>query len=112
MSETQSAAKQRKPTLTREAMYALIRSPIVTEKSTAVSNHNQVMFRVAMDATKPQIKEAVEGLFGVKVMAVNTLVQKGKTKRFKGRPGKRSDVKKAFVKLAAGQSIDLSSGLA
>jgi large subunit ribosomal protein L23 len=112
MSETQSAARKRKPTLSREAMYALIRSPIVTEKSTAVSEHNQVMFRVAMDATKPQIKEAVEGLFGVKVMAVNTLVQKGKTKRFKGRPGKRSDVKKAFVQLAAGQSIDLSTGLA
>jgi large subunit ribosomal protein L23 len=111
MSETQPAAK-RKPTLSREAMYALIRSPIITEKSTAISEHNQVMFRVAMDATKPQIKEAVEGLFGVQVMAVNTLVQKGKTKRFKGRPGKRSDVKKAFVKLAAGQSIDLTTGLA
>jgi large subunit ribosomal protein L23 len=93
-------------------MYSLIRSPIVTEKSTAVSEHNQVMFRVAMDATKPQIKEAVEGLFGVTVTGVNTLVQKGKTKRFKGRPGKRSDVKKAFVTLAAGQSIDLSVGLA
>ena len=112
MSETQSAARKRKPTLSREAMYALIRSPIVTEKSTAVSEHNQVMFRVAPDATKPQIREAVEGLFGVKVTAVNTLVQKGKTKRFKGRPGKRSDVKKAFVTLAAGQSIDLSVGLA
>ncbi len=65
------------------------------------------MFRVAPDATKPEIKAAVEGLFGVKVLAVNTLVQKGKTKRFKGRPGGRSDVKKAFVTLAAGQSIDL-----
>jgi large subunit ribosomal protein L23 len=112
MSETQTAAKPRKPTLTREAMYQLIRSPIITEKSTAISEHNQVMFRVAPHATKPQIKEAVEGLFGVKVMAVNTLVQKGKTKRFKGRPGKRSDVKKAFVKLAEGQSIDIASGLA
>jgi len=112
MSETQPVATKRKPTLSREAMYALIRSPIVTEKSTAISEHNQVMFRVAPHATKPQIKAAVEGLFGVKVMAVNTLVQKGKTKRFKGRPGKRSDVKKAFVKLAAGQSIDLSIGLA
>jgi large subunit ribosomal protein L23 len=112
MSETQTAARKRKPTLTREAMYSLIRNPIITEKSTAISEHNQVMFRVAMDATKPQIKEAVEGLFGVKVMAVNTLVQKGKTKRFKGRPGKRSDVKKAFVQLAAGQSIDFTTGLA
>jgi large subunit ribosomal protein L23 len=112
MSDTQTAARKRQPTLSREAMYALIRSPIITEKSTAISEHNQVMFRVAPHATKPQIKEAVEGLFGVQVMAVNTLVQKGKTKRFKGRPGKRSDVKKAFVKLAEGQSIDLSTGLA
>lgn len=112
MSETQPAPTKRKPTLTREAMYALIRSPIITEKSTAISEHNQVMFRVAPHATKPQIKAAVEGLFGVKVMAVNTLVQKGKTKRFKGRPGKRSDVKKAFVKLAEGQSIDFTTGLA
>jgi large subunit ribosomal protein L23 len=111
MSETQTTAKPRKPTLTREAMYALIRNPIVTEKSTAVSVHNQVMFRVALNATKPQIKEAVEGLFGVKVEAVNTLVQKGKTKRFKGRPGKRSDVKKAFVQLAKGQEIDFTAGL-
>jgi large subunit ribosomal protein L23 len=111
MSETQTAAKPRKPTLTREAMYALIRNPIVTEKSTAVSQHNQMMFRVALNATKPQIKEAVEGLFGVKVVAVNTLVQKGKTKRFKGRPGKRSDVKKAFVQLAQGQEIDFTAGL-
>lgn len=111
MSETRPAAKTRKPTLSREAMYELIRSPIVTEKSTAISEHNQVMFRVAPHATKPQIKEAVEGLFGVKVMAVNTLVQKGKTKKFKGRPGKRSDVKKAFVRLAEGQSIDLAAGL-
>ena len=112
MSDTQPAARKRKPTLTREAMYALIRNPIVTEKSTAVSVHNQVMFRVALNATKPQIKEAVEGLFGVTVTGVNTLVQKGKTKRFKGRPGRRSDVKKAFVTLAAGQSIDLTVGLA
>jgi large subunit ribosomal protein L23 len=115
MSETQAAAgktkKKKKPTLSREAMYSIIRNPIVTEKSTAVSEHNQVMFRVAIDATKPQIREAVEGLFGVKVLGVNTLVQKGKTKKFKGRPGKRSDVKKAFVKLAEGQSIDFTTGL-
>ena len=70
------------------------------------------MFRVATDANKREIKAAVEGLFGVTVLAVNTLVQKGKTKRFKGRPGQRSDVKKAFVKLAAGQSIDFTTGLA
>ena len=70
------------------------------------------MFSVAPDATKREIKTAVEGLFGVTVLAVNTLVQKGKTKRFRGRPGRRTDVKKAFVKLAAGQSIDFSTGLA
>jgi large subunit ribosomal protein L23 len=73
---------------------------------------NQVVFRVAIGASKPEIKAAVEGLFGVKVLGVNTLVQKGKTKRFKGRPGRRSDVKKAFVKLADGQSIDFTTGLA
>ena|SRR6185312_12087583 len=112
MSETQTAAKKRQPTLSREAMYAIIRNPMVTEKSTAISEHNQVMFRVTIDATKPQIKQAVEGLFGVTVLAVNTLVQKGKTKKFKGRPGRRSDVKKAFVKLAPGQSIDFTTGLA
>ena len=77
-----------------------------------LSEKSQVVFRVAIDATKPEIKAAVEGLFGVKVLAVNTLVQKGKTKRFKGRPGVRSDVKKAFVKLAEGQTIDLTTGLA
>lgn len=110
MSETQ--AKPRKPTLTREQMYALIRRPLVTEKSTMISEHKQYMFRVALDATKPQIKEAIEGLFNVKVVAVNTLVHKGKTKRFKGRPGKRSDVKKAFVQLAEGSEIDFTAGLA
>ena len=110
MSETQAA--KRKPRLSREAMYEIIRNPMVTEKATALSEKGQVVFRVAPDATKPEIKAAVEGLFGVKVLSVNTLVQKGKTKRFKGRPGRRSDVKKAFVRLAAGQSIDLSTGLA
>jgi large subunit ribosomal protein L23 len=110
MSETQ--ARPRKPTLTREEMYVLIRRPLVTEKSTMISEHRQYIFRVAMDATKPQIKEAIEGLFNVKVVAVNTLVQKGKTKRFKGRPGRRSDVKKAFVQLAEGSEIDYSAGLA
>ena len=93
-------------------MYQIIRSPVITEKATMLSEQNQFVFRVALDATKPEIKAAVEGLFGVKVLAVNTLVQKGKTKRFKGRPGRRSDVKKAFVKLADGQSIDFTTGLA
>ena len=77
-----------------------------------LSENGQFVFRVAPDANKREIKAAVEGLFGVTVLAVNTLVQKGKTKRFRGRPGSRSDVKKAFVKLAAGQSIDFTTGLA
>ena len=102
----------RKPQLSRETMYAIIRSPVITEKATTLTERNQVVFRVALEATKPEIKAAVEGLFGVTVMAVNTLVQKGKTKRFRGRPGRRSDVKKAYVTLAAGQSIDLTTGLA
>jgi large subunit ribosomal protein L23 len=109
MSGTQT---KRKPKLSREAMYQVIRNPLITEKATMLSEHGQFVFKVAPDATKPEIKAAIEGLFGVTVLAVNTLVQKGKTKRFKGRPGRRSDVKKAFVKLAAGQSIDFTTGLA
>ena len=102
----------RKKQLSREAMYQVIRSPLITEKATALSEKGQFVFRVAIDASKPEIKAAVEGLFGVTVLGVNTLVQKGKTKKFKGRPGVRSDVKKAFVRLAAGQSIDFTTGLA
>ncbi|KAA5612357.1 50S ribosomal protein L23 [Rhodovastum atsumiense] len=98
--------------MSREAMYQVIRSPLVTEKATGLGESGQMVFRVALTATKPQIREAIEGLFGVKVLAVNTLVQKGKAKRFKGRPGQRSDVKKAYVRLAAGQTIDLTTGLA
>jgi large subunit ribosomal protein L23 len=101
-----------KAKLSREAMYQIIRSPLITEKATQLSEQGQFVFRVAIKATKPEIKAAIEGLFGVTVLAVNTLVQKGKTKRFKGRPGQRSDVKKAFVKLAPGQSIDFTTGLA
>jgi large subunit ribosomal protein L23 len=93
------------------AMYDVILAPLVTEKSTRVSEHNQVIFKVKKDATKPEIKKAVEGLFGVKVTAVNTLVQKGKMKRFRGRVGYRSDVKKAIVTLAEGQSIDVTTGI-
>ena len=93
------------------AMYEVILAPVVTEKSTRVSEHNQIVFKVRMDATKPEIKKAVEGLFGVKVTAVNTLVQKGKMKRFRGRVGFRSDVKKAIVTLAEGQSIDVTTGI-
>ncbi len=110
MSETTGAPRQR--ILSREAMYQIIRSPVITEKATRLGETNQMVFRVALDATKPEIKAAVEGLFGVKVLAVNTLLQKGKTKRFKGRPGRRTDVKKAYVRLAEGQSIDLTTGLA
>lgn len=111
MSET-AAAPKKGPKLSREGMYNIIRSPVITEKATMLSEIGQVVFRVAIDATKPEIKTAVEGLFGVKVIGVNTVVTKGKTKRFKGRPGVRSDVKKAYVRLAEGQSIDLSTGLA
>jgi len=102
----------RKPLLSREAIYQIIRSPVITEKATRLTEQGQIVFRVAIDASKPEIKEAIERLFGVKVLAVNTLVHKGKTKRFKGRPGVRSDVKKAYVRLAEGQSIDLNTGLA
>jgi large subunit ribosomal protein L23 len=113
MSDTKkSATPKRRKLLSREAMYQIIRNPLITEKATGLSEHNQVVFRVAIDASKPEIKAAVEGLFGVKVLGVNTLVQKGKTKKFKGRPGVRSDVKKAFVQLAPGQSIDFTNALA
>ena len=93
------------------ALYDVILAPVVTEKSTRMSEHNQVVFKVKKDATKPEIKAAVEGLFGVKVTGVNTLIQKGKMKRFKGRVGHRSDVKKAFVTLAEGHSIDVTTGI-
>ncbi len=101
----------RKTKLSRERMYDILSSPVITEKATLASEHNQVTFRVSMDATKPEIKLAVEGLFDVKVMAVNTLVQKGKTKRFRGIVGRQKDVKKAVVRLAEGQSIDVTTGL-
>ena len=91
--------------------YDVIQKPVITEKATLASEANAVVFRVARSATKPQIKEAVEALFDVKVKGVNTLVQKGKTKRWKGKPYKRSDVKKAIVTLAEGQSIDVTSGI-
>ncbi|GAN86693.1 50S ribosomal protein L23 [Komagataeibacter intermedius TF2] len=105
------AIRKKAERMSREAMYDIIRAPLITEKATALSEKNQVGFKVAIDATKPEIKVAVETLFGVKVLGVNTLIQKGKAKRFKGRPGQRSDVKKAFVQLAEGQSIDLTAKL-
>ena len=91
--------------------YDVIRTPVITEKATMASEHGAVVFRVATSATKPQIKEAVEAVFGVKVKAVNTTITKGKAKKFRGRPGERSDVKKAYVTLEEGNTIDVSSGL-
>lgn len=95
----------------REKHYDTIVSPVVTEKSTIASENNQVVFRVALEATKPEIAEAIENLFRVKVKAVNTMRTKGKSKRFKGRAYTRSDVKKAVVTLEEGHSIDITTGL-
>ncbi|MBV02696.1 MAG: 50S ribosomal protein L23 [Citromicrobium sp.] len=91
--------------------YDVILAPHITEKSTLASEHNAVVFKVANDASKPQIRDAVEALFDVKVTAVNTIVTKGKTKRWKGKPYKRTDVKKAIVTLKDGDSIDVTSGI-
>ena len=97
--------------MNQERMYDIILGPVVTEKSTRGSEHNQVTFRVREDAVKPEIRTAIETLFGVKVKAVNTLIHKGKVKRFRGRPGKRNDVKKAIVTLEEGHSIDVTTGI-
>ena len=91
--------------------YDVIQAPIITEKATLASEYNRVTFKVHRDATKTQIKAAVEALFNVKVEGVNTLVRKGKTKFFRGRRGTQSDLKKAIVRLAEGQSIDVTTGL-
>jgi large subunit ribosomal protein L23 len=91
--------------------YDVVLSPHITEKSTMLSEHNAVVFKVANDASKPAIKEAVEALFNVKVTGVNTVVTKGKSKRWKGKPYTRSDFKKAIVTLAEGQTIDVTSGI-
>ena len=91
--------------------YDVIVKPIITEKATMTSENNGVVFQVAKDSNKPQIKQAVEALFGVKVKAVNTTITKGKQKRFRGQLGRRSDVKKAYVTLEAGSTIDVSTGL-
>ena len=91
--------------------YDVIRKPIITEKATLASEANAVVFQVAMDASKPMIKEAVENLFGVKVKAVNTSITKGKVKKFRGHTGRRVDVKKAYVTLVEGNAIDVSTGL-
>ena len=91
--------------------YDTLLAPIITEKSTLVAEENKIIFRVAMTATKPDIKEAVENLFKVDVTKVNTIVVKGKTKRFRGQLGRRSDYKKAIVTLKDGQSVDITTGL-
>lgn len=92
-------------------MYDILLAPVITEKATMGSEHGQVTFKVALDATKPEIKNAVEAIFGVQVKAVNTLRLKGKTKRFRGYKGRRSDVKKAIVTLAEGQTVDVTAGV-
>ena len=97
--------------MSKRSYYDVILSPVITEKSTLVSEHNQVIFKVARDATKPEIKSAVEKLFGVKVTAVNTIVRKGKMKAFRGIRAQQGDVKKAIVTLAEGSSIDVTTGL-
>lgn len=97
--------------MNQERIYDILLGPVVTEKSTMGSEFNQVTFRVALDATKPEIKEAVESLFSVKVTNVNTNRTNGKVKRFRGRLGKRSDYKKAMVTLAEGQTIDVTAGI-
>lgn len=105
---TSRAAATGAPT---ELDYSLILSPVITEKATAASEHNQVMFKVLGTATKPMIRAAVERLFAVKVMAVNTHTRPGKVKRFRGRVGQRSDVKYAVVTLAEGSKIDITTGI-
>ena len=97
--------------LSRDEMYDLVRAPVITEKSTMGSEHNQVTFRVPLDADKRSVKAAVEGLFKVKVAAVNTIRVKGKTKRFRGTLGRRADYKKAIVTLVEGQKIDVTTGV-
>ncbi len=97
--------------MSKEKYYNTIVSPVISEKSTMAAEHNQVVFNVAKTATKPQIKAAIEGLFGVEVKAVNTMVRKGKEKKFKGVVGRQIDVKKAIVTLKDGHSIDVTTGL-
>jgi large subunit ribosomal protein L23 len=92
-------------------MFDIVRSPVITEKATNVSEHNQVIFRVPLTATKREVKAAVEGLFKVKVTAVNTIRVQGKLKRFRGRVGRRTDYKKAVVTLGEGQRVDVTTGI-
>ncbi len=97
--------------MSKEKFYNTIVSPVITEKATMASDNNQVVFNVAITASKPEIKAAIEGLFDVEVKAVNTMVRKGKVKRFKGTVGRQIDVKKAIVTLKDGHSIDVTTGL-
>ncbi len=97
--------------MTATRHYDIIRKPVITEKATILSEQNKVVFEVSKDAAKPEIRAAVEALFNVKVTGVNTLTTKGKVKFFRGRKGRRSDVKKAVVTLAEGDSIDVTTGL-
>jgi large subunit ribosomal protein L23 len=104
-------AAKAKFAITKEQMYRIVRAPVITEKATRGSEHNQVTFKVALEASKPEIKAAVEGLFGVKVKAVNTLRTEGKKKLFRGMKGQRSETKKAIVTLEPGQTIDVTTGV-
>jgi len=106
-----SARREKPVSVSTNQAYDLILAPLVTEKSTMGSENNQVTFRVPLTATKPQIKAAIEKLFKVKVNSVNTLRQKGKVKRFRGKLGKRPDYKKAIVSLAEGEMIDVTTGI-
>lgn len=108
MSNRTTKYKLKKP-ISNERAYAIIKSPVVTEKATMGSEQGKVTFRVAIDASKAEIKQAVEKVFEVKVTAVNTSILKGKVKRFKNTIGKRSDVKKAVVTLAEGQTLDVAN---
>ncbi|MBI3452089.1 MAG: 50S ribosomal protein L23 [Rhodospirillales bacterium] len=113
--KTSTAKKKKAPAAKtaagNEHLYGVILSPVITEKATRGSEHNQVTFKVRRDASKPLIKAAIEGLFKVKVEAVNTINVAGKTKRFKGHLGRRSDYKKAVISLAEGQTIDVTTGI-
>ena len=111
MSAAKTSKAAAKSPLSIDRMYAVIVAPVITEKATRGSEHNQVTFRVRDDATKPEIKAAVEGLFKVKVEAVNTINVRGKAKRFRDRLGQRSGYKKAVVSLAEGHSIDVTTGI-
>ena len=111
MAKAKKAHKKAAPGI-KEAYYNVISRPVITEKATAASEHNKVIFRIRPDVTKAQVKEAVEALFKVEVISVNTLNVQGKTKMFRNMVGKRKDYKKAVVTLAKGQSIDLASGVA